>query len=43
MYVLFLRALKIGINAAIVGDMLTTVSSKIDEDYKLIKKAGYEL
>ena len=38
-----LRALKIGINAAIVGDMLTTVSSKIDEDYKLIKKAGYEL
>lgn len=38
-----LRALKIGINATIVGDMLTTVSSKIDEDYKLIKKAGYEL
>lgn len=36
-----LKALQIGVNSAIVGDMLTTVSCKIDEDKQLIAKAGY--
>lgn len=36
-----LKALKIGINGAIMGDMLTTVGSKIDEDRRLIAEAGY--
>ncbi|MCH5328125.1 MAG: biotin biosynthesis bifunctional protein BioAB, partial [Coprobacter sp.] len=37
-----LKALEIGVNSAVVGDMLTTVSCKIDEDRTLIEKAGYE-
>ena len=37
-----LRALQIGINAAVVGDLLTTVGSKIDEDRQLVAEAGYQ-
>lgn len=36
-----LRALHIGINAAVVGDLLTTVGSRIDEDRRLAEEAGY--
>lgn len=37
------RALKAGVSAAIVGDMLTTVGSKIDQDMQLFKSLGYEI
>lgn len=37
-----LRAMKIGINGGIVGDMLTTLGSTIDNDKALIAKAGYK-
>lgn len=37
-----LKALGIGINAAVVGDLLTTVGSKIDEDRRLAEEAGYK-
>ena len=36
-----LKAMKIGINGSIVGDMLTTLGSTIDADKDLIAKAGY--
>ncbi len=36
------EALKVGINAAIMGDMLTTIGSSVDEDKELIRRAGYE-
>jgi len=32
-----------GANAAITGDMLTTLGITIDEDMKIIKKLGYEV
>lgn len=36
------QALRIGINGAIVGDLLTTIGSTIGEDKKLVDEAGYK-
>jgi adenosylmethionine-8-amino-7-oxononanoate aminotransferase len=34
--------MRIGMNAGVVGDLLTTVGSTIAEDKKLVEEAGYE-
>ncbi len=35
------RMLRGGMNGALVGDMLTTIGNKVDEDYKLFEETGY--
>lgn len=37
------KALKAGVSAALVGDYLTTIGTKIDEDKNLFSKAGFEV
>ena len=36
-----LRALRIGMNGSIMGDMLTTIGSKVEDDKRLIAEGGY--
>lgn len=37
-----LRALRIGMNGGVVGDLLTTIGSKVAEDKELVERADYE-
>ena len=35
------KALRIGINGSIMGDLLTTIGAQIDEDIAMIRECGY--
>lgn len=35
------EAMRVGINGAIMGDLLTTVGSQIDEDIEMVRECGY--
>lgn len=37
-----LRAMKIGMNGGVMGDLLTTIGSSVEEDKRLIAEGGYE-
>ncbi len=37
-----LEAMRTAVDGAIMGDLLTTIGAKIDEDKEMIKEAGYE-
>ncbi len=37
------KALYVGVNAAIIGDLLTTIGSRVEEDRELFTAAGYSL
>lgn len=36
------EAMRIGVNGAIMGDLLTTVGAKIEQDKEMIRECGYE-
>ena len=36
------RALRSGVSAILMGDMLTTVGSSLDSDFKMLDRLGYE-
>lgn len=37
-----IEALRIGVNGAIVGDLLTTIGASVEEDRRMVAEAGYE-
>lgn len=37
-----LEAMRVGINGGLVGDLLTTIGSSVDEDRRMVNEAGYE-
>jgi biotin synthase-like enzyme len=37
------KALKTGINASVVGDLLTTAGTDIEKDFEMFKELGYEI
>ena len=38
-----LEAMRIGVNGAIIGDLLTTIGSRAEEDRTMIAEAGYDI